>query len=110
VVYARRPLDLIEVSVAPNLTQCSGQRAETLVSSAVHAPRNMLTITVKNKTVNFIHISLVDFLYTNSSPIRQNPRLARFIIRAARIDNDIANFCKAYLEAGCWDESLIFCN
>jgi hypothetical protein len=106
-VYARRPLDMAELAVAVNLTQYSVERAESVVRSAVRACGNMLTISEEDQTINVVHSSLVDFLCDESSPIRGNPRLAQFIIRTTRADNEIANFCIAYLEAGCCNRSLV---
>jgi ankyrin repeat protein len=78
-----------------------------MVLTAVYTCGNMLTVSSEDGTVNILHSSLVDFLSDESSPIHQDPRLARFIIRAAQADSDIANFCIAYLESGCCNEGPI---
>jgi ankyrin repeat protein len=100
-VCAREPLKILELTVTLGLTSYGIIAAENIVRTAINACGNMLTVNPKDKTVNIVHHSIINFLSDESSPIRKDSRLVRFAIHASQIHNMIANFCIAYLESGC---------
>jgi ankyrin repeat protein len=107
VVCAREPLKILDLTITLGLTSHGSGVAENLVRTAVSACGNMLTENPKDKSINIVHNSVVDFLSHESSPIRNDSRLAPFVIHASQAHHDIANFCVAYLEAGCLKDGPI---
>ena len=100
-VCAREPLKILDLTVTLGLTSYGITVAENIVRTAINACGNMLTENPKDQTVNIVHHSIIDFLSDESSPIRRDSRLVRFAMHASQVHNMIANFCIAYLEAGC---------
>jgi ankyrin repeat protein len=106
-VCARRPMDLLELTVALNLSHFGNQNAMAFILNAVTACGNMIKIGEEDLTVNLVHQSVVDFLTGEDSQLLSDPRLARFHIRPSQIDGDIATFCISYLESGPFNEKAI---
>lgn len=106
-VCARMPLEVLELTVVLNLADRDRNEAVELVRSAVAACGIMLTINTQNegeeprpeyKTVNIVHNSLVDSSSADSSPIRHDARLSRFVVYIGHTHREMAEFCIAYLE------------
>jgi ankyrin repeat protein len=106
-VCARRPMDILELSIALNLSHHGMAEAMAHVTNAVATCGNMFEIGEEDKTVNIVHSSLVDFLTGDSTYLLSDPRLARFRILRPQVDSDIGNFCITYLEQGCFNQSSI---
>jgi hypothetical protein len=99
-VCAREPLKILDLTVILRLTSHGSIVAENIVRTTIIACGNMLTASPKDKIVNIVHHSIIDFLSDWSSPIRRDSRLARFTLNASQVHNKIANFWMAYLQAG----------
>ncbi|KAF2277304.1 uncharacterized protein EI97DRAFT_287246 [Westerdykella ornata] len=99
-ICARRPMDLMELWIALNLSHYSCQDAIEYIKATILACGNMFSIQTEDHTVNLIHQSLVDFLTSDSSVLMHDPRLSRFHIIPSQIHGDITTFCISYLESG----------
>ncbi|KAF3004413.1 hypothetical protein E8E13_010284 [Curvularia kusanoi] len=100
-VCAREPLTILDLTVTLGLTHHGIVAAENIVRTAIKACGNMLTENPKDKSVNIVHHSIVDYLTDGLSPMRADTRLTRFAVHSAQAHSNIANFCISYLEAGC---------
>lgn len=106
-VCARRPLDLPELTVALNLSHLSPNDAMAFILGAIIACGHLITVGEEDLSVNLVHISLVELLTDEDSPLLKDVYLSKFYIQPGQIDGDIAAFCISYLASGPFDKFAI---
>lgn len=106
-VCARRPLDLPELTVALNLSHLSPNDAMAFILGAITACGHLITVGEEDLSVNLVHISLVELLTDEDSPLLKDAYLSKFHIRPGQIDGEIAAFCISYIESGPFDNIAI---
>ncbi|KAI9710417.1 MAG: hypothetical protein M1812_007453 [Candelaria pacifica] len=105
-VAAQRPLSLLELSVALNLSQYNFQDPIGLLWQGIQACGSIL-IVGDDEMVNIAHASVRDFLTGESPQLSSDTGLSQYRISLPDVDRDITHFCIAYLEQGCLNEGPI---